>query len=136
MKEIMKSSFKSRRHDLFLVRKEREQCNGMKMSTLHRLSNPSFLGGNFEQDSTIINLITQTVFKVNDYFINSVYRWHLKTNDIVHWFIIGELQSLRIENVKLCENLFTKFRLQIKFIFFSLLMIFYFLFKHWLNVKR
>ena len=65
MKGIMKTTFKSRRHDLFLVRKEREQCNGMKMSTLHRLSNPSFLGGNFEQDSNIINLITQNVFKVS-----------------------------------------------------------------------
>ena len=68
----MVGNLKSKRHDLFLVKKEREQCSGRKTSTLYQLSNPGFLGGSGDQDTNIIKLIEETVFQVWSTFRDSV----------------------------------------------------------------
>jgi hypothetical protein len=54
MLEVMSGRYHSRRHELFLDKKEREQCNGNRTSYLHQLSNPGFLGGGGEKDSAVL----------------------------------------------------------------------------------
>ena len=62
----MKAKIKSRRHDLFLDRKERERCSGSETSRLYQLSNPGFLGGGGEKDTVVIRQLIDKVF--NKYF--------------------------------------------------------------------
>ena len=64
MKGILCGRIASKRHELFLVKQEREQCNGRKTSTLYLLSNQGFLGGDGDQDTVVIKLIQDTVFQV------------------------------------------------------------------------
>ena len=66
LKGIMKGEIKSRRHDLFLVKKEREGCSGSGLSLLHQLSNPGYLGAGDEKDTAVITYLRDKVFK--DYF--------------------------------------------------------------------
>ena len=54
MARVMKGSCKSRRHTLFLDRKERLRCSGSDTSRLYQLSNPGFLGGGGEVDTAVI----------------------------------------------------------------------------------
>ena len=54
MERVMKGSCKSRRHTLFLDRRERLRCSGSDTSRLYQLSNPGFLGGGGEVDTAVI----------------------------------------------------------------------------------
>ena len=54
MERVMKGSCKSRRHTLFLDRRERLRCSGSDASRLYQLSNPGFLGGGGEVDTAVI----------------------------------------------------------------------------------
>ena len=58
----MSNKTKSRRHDLFLDKKERERCSGSETSRLYQLSNPGFLGGGGEKDTVVIKQLIDTVF--------------------------------------------------------------------------
>ena len=51
---VMSGRYRSRRHELFLKKREREQCNGSRTSDLYQLSNPGFLGGGGEKDSAVL----------------------------------------------------------------------------------
>ena len=62
MKKVMKGVVKSRRHDLFLDKKERDQCSGSETSMLNQLSNPGFLGGGGEKDTVVIKHLIDRVF--------------------------------------------------------------------------
>jgi len=63
MLEVMSGRYASRRHELFLNKKEREQCSGLRTSDLHQLSNPGFLGGGGEKDSAVLRQLMD-FFKV------------------------------------------------------------------------
>ena len=54
MERVMKGTCKSRRHTLFLDRRERLRCSGSDTSRLYQLSNPGFLGGGGEVDIAVI----------------------------------------------------------------------------------
>ena len=60
----MRGDFESHRHDLFLERQEREQCSGFRLSRLHRLSNPGYLGAGGKMDSAVIAWLEE-VFEAN-----------------------------------------------------------------------
>jgi hypothetical protein len=60
---VMSGRYRSRRHELFLDKREREQCNGSRTSNLYQLSNPGFLGGGGEKDSAVIHQLIH-IFKV------------------------------------------------------------------------
>ena len=62
----MKAKTASRRHNLFLDKKERERCSGSETSRLYQLSNPGFLGGGGEKDTVVIRQLIDKVF--NKYF--------------------------------------------------------------------
>jgi len=62
MVKVMKGVVKSRRHDLFLDKREREQCSGSETSRLYQLSNPGFLGGGGEKDTVVITHLRDMVF--------------------------------------------------------------------------
>jgi len=62
MKKVMKGVVKSRRHDLFLDKRERDQCSGSETSRLYQLSNPGFLGGGGEKDTVVIKHLIDKVF--------------------------------------------------------------------------
>merc|ERR1719308_17723 len=62
MVNVMKGKVDSRRHQLFLDKKEREQCNGNETSKLYQMSNPGFLGGGGEKDTMVIKELIETVF--------------------------------------------------------------------------
>ena len=64
MEEIMRGDFESHRHDLFLERQEREQCSGFRLSRLHSLSNPGYLGAGGKIDSAVIAWLEE-VFEAN-----------------------------------------------------------------------
>ena len=55
MEAIIRGDFASHRHDLFLEREEREQCSGFRLSRLHRLSNPGYLGSGGDIDRADID---------------------------------------------------------------------------------
>ena len=65
MKKVMRGVVKSRRHDLFLDKREREQCSGSETSRLYQLSNPGFLGGGGEKDTAVITHLRDRVFLEN-----------------------------------------------------------------------
>ena len=65
MRRVMKARTASRRHNLFLDKKERERCSGSETSRLYQLSNPGFLGGGGEKDTVVIRQLIDTVFNVN-----------------------------------------------------------------------
>eukprot|EP00092_Neocalanus_flemingeri_P007418 GFUD01008011.1.p1 GENE.GFUD01008011.1~~GFUD01008011.1.p1 ORF type:complete len:2535 (+),score=676.26 GFUD01008011.1:509-8113(+) len=65
MVKVMKGVVKSRRHDLFLDKRERDQCSGSETSRLYQLSNPGFLGGGGEKDTVVIKHLIDRVFMVN-----------------------------------------------------------------------
>ena len=66
LRKVMEGTFWSKRHNLFLDKKERETCSANDTSRLHQLSNPSFLGGYGKKDSIVINELMEKVF--NKYF--------------------------------------------------------------------
>ena len=63
MVKVMRGELESRRHELFMDRKERKNCGGMKTSKLYMLSNPGFMGEGGERDSEIITYLVDNVFK-------------------------------------------------------------------------
>lgn len=65
MVKVMKGVVKSRRHDLFLDKRERDQCSGSETSRLYQLSNPGFLGGGGEKDTVVIKHLIDRVFMVH-----------------------------------------------------------------------
>ena len=65
MVKVMKGVVKSRRHDLFLDKRERDQCSGSETSRLYQLSNPGFLGGGGEKDTMVIKHLIDRVFMVH-----------------------------------------------------------------------
>ena len=65
LRKVMEGSFQSRRHSLFLNKKERV-CSGIETSRLYQLSNPGFLGGHGKKDSIVVNELMEKVF--NQYF--------------------------------------------------------------------
>ena len=62
LRKVMEGTFWSKRHNLFLDKKERETCSANDTSCLHQLSNPSFLGGYGKKDSIVINKLMEKVF--------------------------------------------------------------------------
>ena len=54
MERVMKGICKSRRHTLFMDRRERLRCSGSDTSRLYQLSNPGFIGGGGEVDTAVI----------------------------------------------------------------------------------
>ena len=67
--KVMKGIVKSRRHELFLDKRERDQCSGSETSLLYQLSNPGFLGGGGEKDTVVIKHLIDRVFLI--YFHDS-----------------------------------------------------------------
>lgn len=65
MIRVMQGKVRSRRHDLFLDRRERERCSGSETSRLYQLSNPGFLGGGGETDTAVIKQLIDRVFHPN-----------------------------------------------------------------------
>ena len=65
MIKVMRGVVKSRRHDLFLDKRERDQCSGSETSRLYQLSNPGFLGGGQEKDTVVIKQLKDRVFMIN-----------------------------------------------------------------------
>ena len=62
----MKGQLKSRRHNLFMDRKEREQAGIIRTSKLYVLSNPAFMGNSTgERDSEIIHYLIDDVFNLH-----------------------------------------------------------------------
>ena len=74
MTKVMKGVVKSRRHDLFLDKRERDQCSGSETSRLYQLSNPGFLGGGGEKDTVVIKHLIDRVFMVNFHLADSKLR--------------------------------------------------------------
>ena len=62
MVKVMKGELKSRRHELFMDRKERAQSGGLKTSKLYGLSNPAFMGDAGERDSSVVQYLIDEVF--------------------------------------------------------------------------
>merc|ERR1719186_909754 len=63
---VMKGELKSRRHELFMERKEREQAGIIRTSKLYVLSNPAFMGNSTgERDSEIIHYLIDDVFNLH-----------------------------------------------------------------------
>ena len=63
LRKVMEGSVQSKRHKLFLDRRERECCSGIEIlsSRLYQLSNPGFLG---DQDwSIVVSELMENVFK-------------------------------------------------------------------------
>ena len=69
----MEGTVRSRRHQLFLIKKERESCSANDTSTLYQISNPGFLGGYGRKDSIVINELMEKVF--NKYFAEVSAEW-------------------------------------------------------------
>ena len=69
----MEGTVSSRRHQLFLIKKERESCSANDTSTLYQISNPGFLGGYGRKDSIVINELMEKVF--NKYFAEVSAEW-------------------------------------------------------------
>ena len=65
MVKVMRGVVKSRRHDLFLDKRERDQCSGSETSRLYQLSNPGFLGGGGQKDTVVIKHLIDRVFMVH-----------------------------------------------------------------------
>ena len=66
LRKVMEGTVRSKRHNLFLIKKERESCSANDTSRLWQISNPGFLGGYGKKDSTVINVLMEKVF--NKYF--------------------------------------------------------------------
>ena len=62
MVKIMKGATSSTRHELFMIKRERNQCSGSEISRLHQLSNPCFLDGDGEKDLRVIKYLIDHVF--------------------------------------------------------------------------
>lgn len=67
MERVMEGTFKSKRHDLFLKKDQRENCGGNNLSQLWMISNPNF--ANREDDTFIIS------------FLKTFYKEHLPEAD-------------------------------------------------------
>jgi len=65
MVKVMRRELSSRRHELFMDRKQRERCGGLDTSKLYILSNPGFMGEGGEEDSEIIRFLVNKVFKTH-----------------------------------------------------------------------
>ena len=63
LRKVMEGTVKSRRHQLFLNKRERESYSGIQTSLLYQLSNPGFLGGYGKKDSIVVNELMDNVFK-------------------------------------------------------------------------
>lgn len=63
MKDVMRGRTNSLRHRLFKKKRERESCSGNATSRLWQLSNPGYLGGGGEKDTSIIKKLIENVFK-------------------------------------------------------------------------
>ena len=66
LRRVMEGRVRSKRHSLFLNKRERESCSATDTSRLYQLSNPGFLGGYGQKDSIVINELMEKVF--NKYF--------------------------------------------------------------------
>ena len=66
LRRVMEGRVRSRRHSLFLNKRERESCSATDTSMLYQLSNPGFLTGFGNKDSIVINELMEKVF--NKYF--------------------------------------------------------------------
>ena len=66
LRKVMEGKVRSRRHNLFFNKRERESCSGTHTSPLYQLSNAGFLGGYGQKDSIVINELMENVF--NKYF--------------------------------------------------------------------
>ena len=73
LRKVMEGTVSSRRHQLFLIKKERESCSANDTSTLYQISNPGFLGGYGRKDSIVINELMEKVF--NKYFAEVSAEW-------------------------------------------------------------
>ena len=62
LRKVMEGSVRSRRHNLFLNKRERDSCSATNPSTLFLLSNAGFLGKTPGKDSIVINELMDNVF--------------------------------------------------------------------------
>ena len=72
----MEGTVSSRRHQLFLIKNERESRCANNISTLYQISNPGFLGGYGRKDFIVINELMEKVF--NKYFAEVSAEWWLE----------------------------------------------------------
>ena len=63
MKMVMKKKIQSKRHNLFIIKDERERCNAVKMSKLVGMSNPGFIGSGGYLDMSVIKHIMKVFNK-------------------------------------------------------------------------
>ena len=62
LRKVMQGTVKSKRHNLFLNKREREACSAGDISRLYKLSNQGFLGDD-GKDSIVINELMENVYK-------------------------------------------------------------------------
>ena len=62
LRRVMKGGVRSKRHSLFLNKRERESCSATNPSRLYLLSNAGFLGKTPGKDSIVINELMDNVF--------------------------------------------------------------------------
>ena len=62
LRKVMEGSVRSRRHNLFLNKRERDSCSATNPSTLFLLSNAGFLEKTPGKDRLVINELIDNVF--------------------------------------------------------------------------
>lgn len=61
LKKVMQGAVKSKRHNLFLNKRERDACTAGDISRLYKLSNQGFLGDD-SKDSIVVNELMEKVY--------------------------------------------------------------------------
>ena len=62
MRKVMGGTVRTKRHNMFFNKRERESCSATNPSPLSLLSNPGFLGGYGKKDDIVINELMENVF--------------------------------------------------------------------------
>ena len=62
LRKVMEGTVRSRRHNMFFNKRQREACSASEPSALYQLSNPGFLGGYGKKDSIVISELMENVF--------------------------------------------------------------------------
>ena len=85
LRKVMEGRVRSRRHNLFLIKRERESCSATNTSLLYQLSNPGFLRG--QKDSIVINELMEQVF--NKYFDEVSGAFKITSSSYLLFVLIG-----------------------------------------------
>ena len=65
MVRVMKGRVWSKRHELFMDKREREGCSAMHFSQLNTLANPGYLGAGRKIDTAVMSHLENNVFQPN-----------------------------------------------------------------------